>query len=50
VDEIGLNIHPVLLGAGISLFPDIGKQIELELIECKPHPNGCVQVTYRVKN
>jgi dihydrofolate reductase len=50
VDEIGLNIHPVLLGTGISLFPDIGKQINLELIECKSHPNGCVQVTYRVKN
>ena len=50
VDEIELNIHPVLLGTGIPLFPDIGKQIDLELIECKPHPNGCVQITYRVKN
>jgi dihydrofolate reductase len=50
VDEIGLNVHPVLLGRGIALFPDIGKQIDLELLECKAHPNGCVQLTYRVKN
>jgi dihydrofolate reductase len=49
VDEIGLNIHPVLLGSGIPLFPEIGKQIGLELLDCKAHKNGCVQVTYRVK-
>ncbi len=50
VDEIGLNIHPILLGSGIPLFPEIGKQIDLELIEYKAHKNSCVQVTYRVKN
>lgn len=50
VDEIELNIHPVLLGSGVPLFSEIGKQIDLELIECKAHKNGCVQVTYRVKN
>lgn len=50
VDEVSLNVHPVLLGAGIPLFPGLGKQIDLELLECKAHPNGCVQLTYRVKN
>lgn len=50
VDEISLNIHPVLLGSGIPLFPEIGKQIDLELIDSKVHKNGCIQVTYRVKN
>ena len=50
VDEVGLAVHPVLLGSGIPLFPEIGKQIDLELSECKPHSNGVVQVTYRVKN
>jgi dihydrofolate reductase len=49
VDEIGLNIHPVLLGAGIPLFNEIGKQLDLELLDCKAHKNGCVQVTYRVR-
>jgi len=50
VDEIALNIHPTLLGSGVPLFPEIGKQLDLELLDCKAHPNGCVQVTYRVKN
>ena len=50
VDEISLNIHPVLLGTGIPLFPGLGKQLDLELLECKAHQNGCVQVTYRVRN
>lgn len=50
VDQIGLNIHPILLGSGIPLFPEIGKQIDLELLDCKAHKNGCVQVAYRVKN
>lgn len=50
VDEISSAVHPVLLGSGIPLFPEIGKQIGLELIQCTPHPNGVVQVTYHVKN
>src|SRR5688500_17701406 len=50
VDEISMNIHPILLGSGIPLIPEIGKQIDLELLACKAHKNGCVQVTYRVKN
>ena len=49
VDEIGMNIHPVLLGSGIPLFSDIGQQIDLELTDHKVHSNGCVQVSYRVK-
>lgn len=50
VDEIGLNIHPVLLGRGIPLFLEMSHQIDLELIESRPFKNGCVLVSYRVKN
>ncbi|HKQ52288.1 MAG TPA: dihydrofolate reductase family protein [Pyrinomonadaceae bacterium] len=50
IDEIGFNIHPVLLGSGIPLFHEMKQQINLELLECKPFKNGCVLVTYRVKN
>lgn len=50
IDEIGFNIHPVLLGSGIPIFYEMKKQIDLELIECKPLKNGCVAVTYRVKH
>jgi dihydrofolate reductase len=50
VDEIGFNIHPVLLGSGIPLFQEMSRQIDLELIEARPFKNGCVYVYYRVKN
>jgi dihydrofolate reductase len=50
IDEIGFNIHPVLLGAGIPLFHPMSRQINLELRECKAFKNGCVLVTYRVKH
>jgi dihydrofolate reductase len=49
IDEIGFNIHPVLLGSGIPLFHEM-KKIDLDLIECKPFKNGCVFVLYRVKH
>lgn len=50
VDEIGFNIHPVLLGSGVPIFHEISHQIDLELIDCKRMKNGCVYVLYRVKN
>ncbi|HEY0430137.1 MAG TPA: dihydrofolate reductase family protein [Pyrinomonadaceae bacterium] len=50
IDEIGFNIHPVLLGSGVPLFHEMNRQIDLELIECRPFKNGCVYVLYRVKN
>lgn len=50
IDEIGFNIHPVLLGSAIPLFHEMKLQINLELIDCKPFKNGCVLVTYRVKH
>ena len=48
IDEIGFSIHPVLLGSGIPLFHPMKRQIDLELIECRPFKNGCVYVLYRV--
>jgi dihydrofolate reductase len=50
IDEIGLNIHPVLLGAGVPLFLPMKKQIDLKRLECKPFKNGGVFVRYRVKH
>jgi dihydrofolate reductase len=50
IDEIGFNIQPVLLGSGIALFHEMTRQIDLELIECKPLKTGCVYILYRVKN
>jgi len=50
VDEIGLAIQPVLLGSGTPLFPDIGVQVDLQLLECKTYKNGLVGLKYQVKN
>jgi dihydrofolate reductase len=50
IDEIGFNIHPILLGSGIPLYLEMSRQIDLELIECKQFKNGCINVLYRVKN
>ena len=50
IDEIGFNIQPVLLGSGIPLFHEMKRQIDLELLDCKRFKNGCVCVSYRVKN
>jgi dihydrofolate reductase len=49
IDEIGFNIHPVLLGSGIPLFHKMNRQIDLELRDCRKFKNGCVYLTYRVK-
>jgi dihydrofolate reductase len=50
IDEVGLNIHPVLLGSGIPLFYEMSRQIDLELIKNQQLSNGCVVLTYRVKH
>ena len=50
IDEIGFNIHPVLLGSGIPVFHPMSRQIDLELRECRAFKNGCVLVRYRVKH
>jgi dihydrofolate reductase len=49
IDEIGFNIHPILLGSGIPLFHAMSRQIDLELLECRQFKNGCVYVRYAVK-
>ena len=50
IDEVGLNVHPVLLGSGIPLFYEMPRQIDLELLSCQQLSNGCVVVMYRVKH
>ena len=49
VDEIGLNVHPILLGSGTPLFRDPGHRVRLRLTESRTIHGGCVFVNYRVK-
>jgi dihydrofolate reductase len=50
VDEINLAIQPVLLGAGVPLFPYGEGQINLQLVDSKTYKNGTVSLTYRVSS
>jgi dihydrofolate reductase len=49
IDEIGLNVHPVLLGSGTPLFLEMNRQVDLELLECRALKGGCVLLRYKVK-
>jgi dihydrofolate reductase len=48
IDEVGLNVHPVLLGAGVPLFRNAGKRIQLDLKESRVLDGGCVYSNYTV--
>ena len=50
IDEVALNIHPVLLGSGVPLFHEMKQQIDLEFLDCKTLTGGYMVVTYRVKH
>jgi len=49
IDEVVINVHPVILGSGIPLFPEIKRQINLELFEVKRLKNNCVVLSYRMQ-
>jgi dihydrofolate reductase/GNAT superfamily N-acetyltransferase len=49
IDEVGLNIHPVLLGSGVPLVPGLVHPVNLDLVSCRTIAHGCVYALYRVK-
>lgn len=49
IDEVGANIHPLLLGSGIPLLHPLSRQMDLELRENRTLQNGCVYLLYRIK-
>ena len=46
VDELYLQVHPIVLGTGERLFD--GSRIPLELADTKVHATGVISATYRV--
>lgn len=50
IDEIGLAIHPILLGKGKPLFSDISERIPLRLAGCKTYDTGLVSLTYTLES
>ena len=49
IDEVILKVNPLLLGVGIPLMSDIGKYVDLELIDSKIYDTGVVLLSYSVK-
>jgi dihydrofolate reductase len=47
VDELHLQIHPVIVGDGMRLFPERGQTHDLELVESRTTPSGVTIQTYR---
>jgi dihydrofolate reductase len=50
VDEIGLAVHPILLGGGKYLFSQISHRVHLNLVDTKTYSSGLVGLTYTVNN
>jgi dihydrofolate reductase len=50
VDELSLNIHPLLFGNGTRLVSRLAQQVELELVESRPLQMGCLFARYRVQS
>ena len=48
IDEVGFNIHPILLGGGTPAFHAMPERVKLQLVESRTIAGGCVLVTYRV--
>lgn len=48
IDEVVLNVQPVILGSGVLLFHQMKRQIDLELLDVKRLKDGCVVLSYRV--
>jgi dihydrofolate reductase len=47
VDELNLELYPVLVGDGRRLFPERGQTHDLELVESRTTPSGVTLQTYR---
>ena len=47
VDELNLQIYPVVVGAGRRVFPERGQTHDLALVESRSTPSGVTIQTYR---
>lgn len=49
VDEVGVNIQPIILGAGVPFLHRLPRATDLELLELEQIAGGCVYILYRVR-
>lgn len=50
IDEIGLAVHPIILGAGKLLFQQINGRKHFTLMDSKTYSTGLVYLTYQIDN
>ena len=48
IDEYEVMVHPVLVGGGISYFPQGERRVDLELVETRTFSSKFVYLRYRV--
>jgi dihydrofolate reductase len=48
IDEYQAMVYPVLVGGGISYFPQGERRVDLELVETRPFSSRVVYLRYRV--
>lgn len=48
VDEVFLQVHPIVVGGGERLFPADGPRIPMSVVASEMHDNGVHSVTYRI--
>src|SRR5688572_2148172 len=49
IDEIGLSVHPIILGGGKLLFQNVSRKISLKLADSKTYSTGLVSLAYHLK-
>ena len=47
IDDYWLQLHPVVLGSGVSLFSDLERRLDLSLLEAKPSEEGVLILHYQ---
>jgi dihydrofolate reductase len=47
LDELSLNICPVVVGSGMRLFDEVSDQIQLDVVSSASLSNGVLGVTYK---
>ena len=50
VDDIALNVHPMLFGDGTPLVSRLAQRVELELVETRALQMGCILARYRFQS
>ncbi len=48
VDELNIRLHPIIVGAGLRLFPESGPSHNMEVVESRQLPEGVTILTYRL--